>query len=112
MRRKLLFAFLIALSFLTAVLAWRAGFFSTRPTILAPNENSLLIMGVDHKLGEKLRDRLELTGFMARDTQYVAIVNSQVVERDGVITIDLGVKKVELIVKSISADKIVFGVPH
>ena len=105
-----IYVFLVLFAVATGFLAWQAGFFSVDPEIIPPNADSLFIMGADHSLSKQIRDKLELTGFIARDTRYVAIVNSQVVENNGLISLNIGSQTVVLQVKSISSDKIIVGV--
>ena len=108
--RKLFYFLFILLAIVTGILAWRAGFFSVLPEVIPPNANSLFIMDADYKFAEQIRDQLELSGFVVRDTQYVAIVNSQLVENNDLISLDLGSRTVILQVRSISSDKIIVGV--
>ena len=105
-----IYVILVLFAVVTGILAWQAGFFSVDPQIIPPNADSLLIMGADYTLSERIRDQLELTGFIARDTRYVAIVNSQVIENNGLISLEIGSRTVVLQVKSISSDKIIVGV--
>ncbi len=94
----------------TGFLAWQAGFFSFTPTIIAPGTNSMEIRGIDQLTGAKLREKLALTGFMAKGTQTVAIVNEQVVKEQEVLKVDVGRKTFHLLVTAISEERITFSV--
>ena len=105
------FTILISLAIATGILAWKAGFFSFTPQLIPPHEDSLQILGADFNTVKEIHENLELTGFMARDTQHVAIVNAQVVETGGLLTVRIGSRMINLQVMSITADKIILSVP-
>lgn len=103
----MLFSGLLAFAVFTGVLAWQAGYFAMHPEYVSATDDSLAIEGTDTKLEARLRDQIQLAGFLRRgkDT-YVAIVNDQVVEPGGVVIVELGNERHELRVESISENRV------
>lgn len=94
----------------TGLLAWQAGYFSFKPTIISPGANAMEIHGIDQFTAAKIRDKLDLTGFMAKGTQTVAIVNQQVVKEQEILNVDVGTKSYKLLVTTITEERIAFSV--
>jgi hypothetical protein len=103
-----LFGGVLTVAVVTGVLAWRGGLFAAHPEMAPPTEDSLSIEGADDRVEARLRESIELTGFLRRGADYyVAIINSQVVEEGGTVVIELESVRHELRVKSISENRVV-----
>lgn len=103
-----LFAGVLGVAAIGGGTAWKAGYFSPRAEVVPAIGEALAIEGVNERLEVRLRDQIQLTGFLQRGKDYyVAIVNSQVVELGDVVVIDTGSERHELRVESISEDRVV-----
>ena len=107
---KLVLPLVLVFAVFTGILAWQAGFFSFTPHVIAPGANSLQIRGIDRISASRSAERLDLDGFMAQGTQTVAILNSEVVEEEGVLTVQVGTKSYTLLVTEITEERIMLSV--
>jgi hypothetical protein len=108
--RRFVLQLVVLFAIITGVLAWNANFFSFEPEIIEPGENALEIQGVDIEVEEQLRLELVLSGFIKKGDKFVAIINDQIVETDEIVVITLQKTEYSLVVKSVSAEQIVFYV--